>query len=436
MLTTALGVFVVVYAISAIVSAFSDPGQEQGLTPDKWDSSRVTPYVVNFLVFVVVAPVVEELTFRGLGYSLLEPLGRNAAVLWIGVAFGLAHGLLEALPILIAFGAGLGADPGSNQQRLPGNGRARPVQRRGPDHLSVDLAPLYIGAVRRAPIVLVSLAAWPIAATAQAQPGQAPTLTLKAPKATTYLHTVDFVGRLSPPAKNARVRLMRGDRLVAYGRVRADGVFKILVSIGSPGPFHAAWLTAASDEVTVRIRPRLDVELVGTQVAGAPLRLEATVTPAAAGPIRVRVAGLDRRVGSTGSLDLPTRQAGSLEIQVTTEPPPGYDRLHRELTATLRAPNLSLGTSGQTRSDLARQLAALHYAVPGFGSTFGDDLQQSVYAFQKVQGLDRTGAVDAAFWTRLNEARIPSRATGGRRITSRWTSRTRFSTSSGAVRSR
>ena len=106
-LTTALGVFAVVYVISAIVSAFSDPGQEQGLTPDKWDSSRVTPYVVNFLVFVLIAPIVEELTFRGLGYSLLEPLGRNAAVLWIGVAFGLAHGLLEALPILIAFGAGL-----------------------------------------------------------------------------------------------------------------------------------------------------------------------------------------------------------------------------------------------------------------------------------------------------------------------------------------
>ena len=105
--TTAIGVFIVVYVISAIVSAFSDPGQEQGLTPDKWDSSRATPYVVNFLVFVLVAPVVVELTFRGLGYSLLEPLGRNAAVLWIGVAFGLAHGLLEALPILIAFGAGL-----------------------------------------------------------------------------------------------------------------------------------------------------------------------------------------------------------------------------------------------------------------------------------------------------------------------------------------
>jgi len=105
--TTALGVLVVVYVISAIVSALTDPGKEQGLTPDNWDPHRITPYVVNFVVFVGVAPFVEELTFRGLGYSVLEPLGRTTAILWIGVAFGLAHGLLEALPILIAFGAGL-----------------------------------------------------------------------------------------------------------------------------------------------------------------------------------------------------------------------------------------------------------------------------------------------------------------------------------------
>jgi membrane protease YdiL (CAAX protease family) len=105
--TTALGVLVLVYVVSGIVSTFSHPDREQGLTPESWDPHRITPYAVNFAVFVVVAPVVEELTFRGLGYSLLEPLGRTAAVLWIGVAFGLAHGLLEALPILIAFGAGL-----------------------------------------------------------------------------------------------------------------------------------------------------------------------------------------------------------------------------------------------------------------------------------------------------------------------------------------
>jgi len=106
-LGTIVIVFVAVYATGAIVSAFGDPGREQGLTPTHWDSGRAVPFAVNFFVFVAVAPVVEELTFRGLGYSLLEPLGRVAAILWIGVAFGLAHGLLEGLPILIVFGSGL-----------------------------------------------------------------------------------------------------------------------------------------------------------------------------------------------------------------------------------------------------------------------------------------------------------------------------------------
>ncbi len=106
-LAAAALVFVAVYVASAIVSSYSDPGREQGLTPDGWDSSRAAQFALNFAVFVVVAPVVEELTFRGLGYSLLAPLGRWAAIFWVGLAFGLAHGLVEGLPILIVFGAGL-----------------------------------------------------------------------------------------------------------------------------------------------------------------------------------------------------------------------------------------------------------------------------------------------------------------------------------------
>jgi CAAX protease family protein len=104
---TAAVVLVAVYVTSGIVSAFTNPGREQGLTPQQWDPDRATQFAVNFAVFVLVAPLVEELTFRGLGYSLLEPLGRLPAILWIGLAFGLGHGLVEALPILIVFGAGL-----------------------------------------------------------------------------------------------------------------------------------------------------------------------------------------------------------------------------------------------------------------------------------------------------------------------------------------
>jgi membrane protease YdiL (CAAX protease family) len=117
---TALLVFVAVYATSAIVSAYSDPGREQGLTPAHWDPHRATQYAVNFVAFVAVAPAVEELTFRGLGYSLLEPLGRVAAVLWVGLAFGLAHGLVEGLPILIVFGAGLALIRARSNSVYPG----------------------------------------------------------------------------------------------------------------------------------------------------------------------------------------------------------------------------------------------------------------------------------------------------------------------------
>ena len=55
----------------------------------------------------MLAPVLEELTFRGLGFSLLQPLGATGAILLVGISFGIWHGLVEALPLLAAFGAGL-----------------------------------------------------------------------------------------------------------------------------------------------------------------------------------------------------------------------------------------------------------------------------------------------------------------------------------------
>jgi lipoprotein-anchoring transpeptidase ErfK/SrfK len=262
--------------------------------------------------------------------------------------------------------------------------------------------------VRRALVVIAVMLAWPGSATAQA----GPTLTLKAPKATTYLHKIDFAGRLSPPAKDARVRLLRGTALVAIGRVRRDGSFVIPVRIANPGPFHVAWLRAASPEVTVRIRPRLTAQLLGSHVAGAPLRLVAFVEPAIAGRVRVQVVrggqvGFDRSYPGQARVSLGTKAAGTLRVRVTMLPKPGYEPLSRELSTTLRPPDLSLGVASPAVTEFARRLAGLHYAVPSFSSTFSDDLVQSVYAFQKVQGLERTGAVDATFWSRLEHPRIP-----------------------------
>jgi hypothetical protein len=100
-------VLVIVYLVAAALSPVLDPGEEQGLTPDEFDESRATAFLANALVVVVAAPLVEELMYRGVGYSLLRQFGARFAIVAIGVAFALTHGLVEGFPILFVFGAGL-----------------------------------------------------------------------------------------------------------------------------------------------------------------------------------------------------------------------------------------------------------------------------------------------------------------------------------------
>jgi len=100
---------VVIIAATAGLSPFLDAGHEQGLVPDAWDSSRALPFLANAAVVTLVAPFVEELLYRGLGFGLLTQfVGPWPAILVTGVAFGLAHGLVLGLPVLSIFGITLG----------------------------------------------------------------------------------------------------------------------------------------------------------------------------------------------------------------------------------------------------------------------------------------------------------------------------------------
>jgi membrane protease YdiL (CAAX protease family) len=98
----------VIYGL--VLSLFGDLNatDEQGLVPSEWDSSRAGAFVAFFLVVTFVAPAVEELTYRGLGFALLVPYGAWVAILATGVLFGAAHGLLVALPVLSIFGVVVG----------------------------------------------------------------------------------------------------------------------------------------------------------------------------------------------------------------------------------------------------------------------------------------------------------------------------------------
>jgi membrane protease YdiL (CAAX protease family) len=104
-------IYVGAFVYEQALSLFGDwsPTDEQGLVPSGWDSSRAGAFVAFFVVVTFVAPTVEELTYRGLGISLLAPWGIPLAVVVSGVLFGAAHGLVVALPILAFFGIVNGA---------------------------------------------------------------------------------------------------------------------------------------------------------------------------------------------------------------------------------------------------------------------------------------------------------------------------------------
>ena len=99
-----VGVFLVVNAVGLALDPVLHAGEEQGLTPSGWQAGHAAAFAANMIAFGFFGPLVEELTFRGLGYGLLQRWGQWLAIGVTGVAFGVWHGLVEALPVLTLFG--------------------------------------------------------------------------------------------------------------------------------------------------------------------------------------------------------------------------------------------------------------------------------------------------------------------------------------------
>jgi membrane protease YdiL (CAAX protease family) len=97
-------VLIALLIAEAALEAVLHAAREQGLEPPRWEPSRAVPFGLNAAVVVLAAPLVEELTFRGLGIALLAPLSRALAGVGTAVAFAAAHGLVSGFPALFLFG--------------------------------------------------------------------------------------------------------------------------------------------------------------------------------------------------------------------------------------------------------------------------------------------------------------------------------------------
>jgi L,D-transpeptidase-like protein/PKD domain-containing protein/putative peptidoglycan binding protein len=236
-------------------------------------------------------------------------------------------------------------------------------------------------------------------------------LTFAGPRHARYARSTRFTGSLVPAERGVRVTLVGPTGNVASSRTQSNGSYALRARIRVPGPYAVTSPRAPSPQRTVRVVPRLTTRFLGSAQRGGRYELAARVVPAAAGLIGVRVTRrgrtiVDRTFGPQARLRLDTRRIGTYRIAVVVAPNGGYDRVVRVLSANVVAPRLAFGSRGAVVAQLASQLRQLHYAAPA-SATFDSRLLDAVYAFEKVQGLSRTGVVDALFWQRLADPYVP-----------------------------
>jgi hypothetical protein len=176
-----------------------------------------------------------------------------------------------------------------------------------------------------------------------------------------------------------------------HGRRFVNG--KLRVRVLGTAPWVADALGVRSQPLHIQVTPTLVVRTVGSAIVGGHVRVIAALHPASAGTVVVP------RVD--------TSRAHLAQISVRSRPRPGWAAVRSATTLAIVEPGLSLGARGPSVRVLEHRLRELHYAVLADGY-FGSDDLEALYAFQKVEGLARTGAVDAGVWARLAVARIPA----------------------------
>jgi lipoprotein-anchoring transpeptidase ErfK/SrfK len=233
-------------------------------------------------------------------------------------------------------------------------------------------------------------------------------LTLSSRRAGRYGRPLVFRGRLVP-AEPGHVRLYRAGRYVSSAPVKRNGRFRMRPRLLGPGPWQARFQGAFSRPLSVLVRPRLVARFDGSGAIGAPLAVVAQLVPAAAGNITVRIwkngaLRVSRVYARPVRIRLDTARTATYRVAVASVPRPGFARAVQSVSARLFLPTLRPGASGPVVTRLVAELGSLHYAVRR-SSSFGAELVDSLYAFQKVQGLPRTGVADSATWRALARPR-------------------------------
>ena len=197
---------------------------------------------------------------------------------------------------------------------------------------------------------------------------------------------------------------------LAATRTKANGTYTVVARVREPGAYVAASEHASSAPVELHVVPKLVTGFAGSGARGSSYYFTARVVPASAGKLAVKITRgsdvlLDQTFGARVRVKLDTSRLTSYRVRVEALPNEGYGGAARVLRANVVLPRLAVGSRNGAVAQLGDQLRRLHYAAP-YGLSFDGRMVDAVYAFQKVNGLPRTGVVDNRFWRALSSPRV------------------------------
>jgi len=237
-------------------------------------------------------------------------------------------------------------------------------------------------------------------------------LTLSGPKIGTYGRRARFHGRMAPALKGAPITLYSGETPLRVAKLDKKGRFSARVRQTTPATYSARYETVPSNPVALAVRPGLDVALPRSGMIGRALVVRAVLRPRSSGTIHVRVWRGSREMpakdfGGRAVVHLSTRRVASYVVRIEVTPTGAFAARRKTLRTNVYLPYLAPGARGPSVRILERRLAQLHYLLQGVDSFYSYDTLDAVIAFQKVNGLARTGRVTPAVWRRLQVVHTP-----------------------------
>ena len=237
-------------------------------------------------------------------------------------------------------------------------------------------------------------------------------VTLSGPKVATYGKRATFTGRMAPALRGAPITLYSGTTPLRSTKADKKGRFAFKIKQTALATYAAHFDVVGSNEVIVPVRPALDVAMPGSAIVGRPLKLRAKLRPAGSGTMNVRIwrSGHElapKTFGDHAHLSLNTRRVAVYKVRITVTPSGSYSPRTKTLHASVFLPYLSVGAQGPSVRLLERRLTQLRYTVGGVDSFYSYDTADAVLAFQKQNGLERTGRVTPYVWRRLQTAHTP-----------------------------